>query len=158
MDKIIIKYKQFLIGSLVTTILFYSYIYGLNGFLNIIFIPILISVIFLLYNEKRSRDIYFRDELSKINKYLDFEYYTDNECYEGCKVYYDIRDFIEKFKCDNTLNRVDNEKYNLILIFFKVYGKDIKNYSPITNNKTININDINTFKIKLAEIKNYDRS
>jgi hypothetical protein len=128
MDKIIIKYRGYIIGSIITIIGINSYYNELNNFLNWIFSPILIGVMLLIFTEKRQRDIYFKDELAKIHKYFDIDYYLNNNynCFNGCEVYYNIKDFIEKFKCESYLSNKNKHIYDSISKFYNIYGDSIK--------------------------------
>jgi hypothetical protein len=154
MDKIVLKYKQFIFG-VTTTLLFFSFYYmGLVNIISIIFIPILIGIFFLIYSENRQRDIYFRDEISKINKYLDIDYYLNNDCYNGCDVYYEIKDFIEKFKCNNDISIENKKIFNRILIFYNTYGESIKSEDKKGEDKLIiSVDSVDEFKRTLSEIK-----
>jgi len=154
MIKLIIKYKLFILGFLLSAIIYTLYIKGFNSIINAYLFPILLSFIFLIYTEERQAEKYFRDELSKINKYLDIDYYINNSCYNGCQVYYDIKDFINKFKCNN-----DDNVYNKVKIFYDTFGLEIKSKIYLVNEEDDNnisyyVKGNVNFKIILSEINN----
>lgn len=155
----ILKYKQFILGCLLTTSIFTLSIYGYSNIINLYLYPIILGFLFLLYTEDRNYKIQFSNEFSKIRKYLDISYYSSDNCFDGCKVYYDIKDFLETFRCSNDLDKSDKAIFDRVKIFFDTFGEDLKKEEIMTS---LNNEDKKDFIIKvdktlflnsLAEIK-----
>ncbi len=127
MYRIIIKYQQFIFSLFLYLVLHILYKYGLQDPINIFIYPLFIGFLFLIISENRSRDQYFRDELSKIHKYFDNNTYSEtNPCpINGCELFMELKDFIEKFRCSN-LSNLDKKIYDEIYIFLESFGDDIK--------------------------------